>query len=263
MQPNTERRALGRFRGRLAEACAVVALLGADACQGDIGNLATGSGTTQRNDLASVVGPGTDPGTVGMHRLNAFEYDNTVNELLGLSQNLAQKTFIPDEKGANGFDSEADALTMSDAEFQQYFTAADTLVKQVFASPALTAKIVTCKPASATDVACLGPIIHDFVLRAYRRPLFDDEVTRFQNLATDAVNNGQDFNGSVKQIVKMMLASVPFLYRVEIDPDPDSTTPHHVAPYELASRLSYLLWSSMPNATLLARAKSGALLPAS
>ena len=73
-----------------------------------------------------------------MHRLNAFEYDNTINQLLGLSQNIAQKSFIPDAKGNNGFESQADALTMSDAEFQQYFAAADTLVEQVFANQALT-----------------------------------------------------------------------------------------------------------------------------
>jgi len=241
-------------------ACRLVALLGVGACTGEMGDLPNGEANTPPDNLGSVVGPGTDPGTVGMHRLNALEYDNTINELLGLSQNLAQKTFIPDEKGANGFDSEADALTMSDAEFQQYFTAADTLVEQVFANGALTAKIVTCKPASAIDATCLDTILHDFGLRAYRRPLFDDEVTRFHNLATDAVGNGQDFNGSVKQIVKMMLASAPFLYRVELDPNPDSTMPHRVASFELASRLSYLLWSSMPDAALLAKAQSGSLL---
>jgi hypothetical protein len=201
-----------------------------------------------------------NPGTVPIHRLNAFEYDNTINDLLGLQQNLAETTFIPDEKGVNGFDSEADAFTMSDAEFEQYFNAADSIGEQVFASPALTAKIVTCTPSSATDAACLSTVINNFGLRAYRRPLFADEVTRFQALAADAVTNGQDFNGSVKQIVKQMLCSIPFLYRMEFDADPTSTTPHQVAPYELANRLSYLFWSSMPDAALFADAQSGAIL---
>jgi hypothetical protein len=56
-----------------------------------------------------------------------------------------------------------------------------------------------------------------------------------------------------------MLTSVPFLYRVELDPDPASKDPHPVAPYEMASRLSYLFWSTMPDAELLGAAASGRL----
>jgi hypothetical protein len=202
----------------------------------------------------------TSPGSVAIHRLNALEYDNTVNDLLGLTQNAAQKSFIPDEKGTNGFDNEADVLTMTDDELQQYFNSADGLGEQVFASPTLAAKIVTCTPASAADKTCLTSIINTFGARAYRRPLTPDEVTQFQALAADAITNGQDFNGQVKQIVKAMLTSLPFLYRIELDADPSSTAVHRLAPYDLASRLSYLIWSSMPDDALFKDAQSGALV---
>ena len=204
--------------------------------------------------------PAVDPGTVAIHRLNALEYDNTVNDLLGLSQKNAETSFISDEKGANGFDNEADAFTMTDDELQQYYNSADSIGEQVFASPTLAAKIVTCTPAGATDTACLNTVINTFGARAYRRPLTSDEVTQFQALAADAVTNGQDFNGQVKQIVKAMLTSLPFLYRIELDPSPASTVPHKLSPYDLASRLSYLVWSSMPDAQLFSDAQSGALL---
>jgi len=92
-----------------------------------------------------------DPGTIAAHRLNAFEYDNTVNDLLGLQQSVAESNFVADEEGANGFDNEADVFTMTDAEFTQYFNAADALGEQVFANPALVSRILTCTPASATD----------------------------------------------------------------------------------------------------------------
>jgi hypothetical protein len=220
------------------------------------GGNASGSGTAG----AGVAPRGGDPGSVVIHRLNAFEYDNTVNDLLGLAQQNAQKSFIPDEKGANGFDSEADAFTMTDDELQQYFNSADALGEQVFASPALAAKIVTCKPAGATDAACLDTVINSFGARAYRRPLTADEVKQFEALAADAVTNGQDFGGQVKQIVKAMLTSLPFLYRIELDQDPASTTAHRLGPYELASRLSYLVWSSMPDDALFKDAQSGALV---
>jgi Protein of unknown function (DUF1592)/Protein of unknown function (DUF1588)/Protein of unknown function (DUF1587)/Protein of unknown function (DUF1595)/Protein of unknown function (DUF1585) len=203
--------------------------------------------------------PPLDPGTVAAHRLNAFEYDNTVNDLLGLQQKTAETNFVADEVGGNGFDNEADVLTMTDAEFTQYFNAADALGEQVFATPALVSRILTCTPSSATDATCLNTFINSFGPLAYRRPLFADEVTRFQKLAADAVTNGADFNGSIKQIVKMVLSSVPFLYRMEFDANPASTVAHAVSPYELASRLSYLLWSSMPDTALFADAASGAL----
>jgi uncharacterized protein DUF1592/uncharacterized protein DUF1588/uncharacterized protein DUF1587/uncharacterized protein DUF1595/uncharacterized protein DUF1585 len=282
-----------RWRAPLLSGAALGAIILAGACMGNIGSPGTGGGgtttstggngnvppdvggaspmNTAGNGATGSSGSGTttpvagsnqplDPGTIAAHRLNAFEYDNTINDLLGLQQNIAESSFIADEVGGNGFDNEADVLTMNDAEFTQYFNAADALGEQVFASPALTAKIVTCTPASATDASCLNTVINTFGQLAYRRPLFADEVTRFQNLAANAVTNGADFNGSVKQIVKMMLSSVPFLYRMEFDANPASTTPHPVAPYELASRLSYLLWSSMPDATLFADAASGAIL---
>jgi hypothetical protein len=223
--------------------------------------LVGGAGTSGSGTAGSGVVPlGTNPGSVAIHRLNAFEYDNTVNDLLGLSQNNAQKSFIPDEKGQNGFDSEADAFTMTDDELQQYFNSADALGEQTFASPALVAKIVTCKPAGATDPACLDMVINSFGARAYRRPLTTDEVTQFTALASDAVMNGQDFNGQVKQVVKAMLTSLPFLYRIESDPNPASTTTHRLGAYDLASRLSYLVWSSMPDDTLFKNAQSGALV---
>jgi hypothetical protein len=221
-----------------------------------------GSGSTGGSGSSTAVAPTgpLDPGTVSAHRLNAFEYDNTVNDLLGLTTKTAETNFIADEVGSNGFDNEADVLTMSDSEFQQYFNSADALGEQVFASPALVARILTCKPAAATDAACLNTFINSFGPLAYRRPLFADEVARFQALAADAVTNGADFNGSIKQIVKMALSSVPFLYRMEFDATPTSTAAHPVSAYELASRLSYLLWSSMPDTALFADAASGALV---
>ena len=108
-----------------------VALLLSAACMGRIGDApsggaastsggSTGGTSSSGGGNGGLSSRGSNPGTVGIHRLNAFEYDNTVNDLLGLSQSLAQTTFIPDETGTNGFDNEADALTMSDAEFQQY-----------------------------------------------------------------------------------------------------------------------------------------------
>ena len=81
---------------------------------------------------------GRDVTRVGIHRLNNPEYDNTVRDLLGVSR-TPRASFIADEK-ALGFDNIADAFGMTDAQYEQYFNAADALAEQAFADPALRAR---------------------------------------------------------------------------------------------------------------------------
>jgi hypothetical protein len=198
---------------------------------------------------------GIDPGRISIHRLNNLEYDNTIRDLVGVP-GMAQATFQPDEQGE--FDNTADAFTMNDARYEQYFNSADTIGEAVFANAALKAKIMTCTPATATD-ACSNTIITNFGKRAWRRPLDATEVTRLQKLAGDAVTLGETQEGGIKQVVKTMLASPQFLYRIEFDTNPASLTPHALNAYELASRLSYLGWSSMPDDTLFTAAANGSV----
>jgi hypothetical protein len=256
---------VGRFANR-GSGLLLVAL--AAGCVGKIDAPAGGPGT----------GPGTGPGvhppigdldvgSVGIHRLNNAEYDNTVHDLLGVTGvtgvtgviGLAATSFIPDEK-ALGFDTIADAFTMSDARYEQYFDSADALVEQAFADAALRGRIVTCAPASPGDPACTRQIIQTFGRLAWRRPLAAAEIDSLAKLADDALTLGEDWNGAIKQVVKTMLVSPPFLYRVETDPTPDSATPHPLGGYEMASRLSYLFWSTMPDDRLFALADGGQLL---
>ena len=116
-----------------------------------------------------------------------------------------------------------------------------------------------CTP-SATDTACSSRIIAAFGAKAWRRPLMTAEVQGLQTLATNAISLGETADGSIKQVVKTMLASPQFLYRIEYDPSPTSTVPHPISQYEMASRLSYLGWSSMPDQTLFDLANQGQLL---
>jgi len=265
MKTANEQGVLRRSRALLAlGAASSVLVLGA--CTGSIGpggvsGSGSGSGTTGSSGSTGTMNPppppaGQDPGTLPIHRLNALEYDNTINDLLGLSQNLARTSFLPDQSGV--FDNEADVFTMTDPEFSQYFGAARVLSGQVFADAKLAGKILN----GCADNSCLQNVITNFGLRAYRRPLTPEEITRSVNLAAYAVAQGADFSTSVNQVVRMMLSSIPFLYRVELDPNPMDTKPHPVGDYEMASRLSYLLWSSMPDAALFADAAAGKLATA-
>jgi hypothetical protein len=203
----------------------------------------------------------TDVGRIAVHRLNNLEYDNTIKDLVGVDA-MARATFQPDETG--DFDNDADAFTMNDARYEQYFNTADTIGETVFADTAPTGLrqtyiygLVTpaCTP-SATDAGCSSKIIAAFGAKAWRRPLTTAEVQGLQTLATNAISLGETADGSIKQVVKTMLASPQFLYRIEFDQNPASTTPHALDPYELATRLSYLVYSSMPDKALFDLAAS-------
>jgi hypothetical protein len=267
---------------RRSNACRVLLGIAAlSACHGEIADPTQGASTDSSGSQAAsgpsgplgalgTLGPtgsamqvaptsaALDVNRVPIHRLNNTEYDNTVHDLLGVASSPA-KAFIEDEK-LFGFDDIASAFGMTDAQYEQYFDAADALVEEAFGNDSLRGRILTCMPNAASAATCTRQIIADFGLRAWRRPLEGAEIDRLSKLASDAIAGGEDFTGSIKQVVKAMLSSVPFLYRVELDPEPASPTPHPVAAYEMASRLSYLLWSTMSDAELLQAAANGALV---
>ena len=200
--------------------------------------------------------PAPDPGRIGIHFLNNTEYDNTVKDLLGVTASPADG--FPDDNTIDGFDNNAEVQgAMAPNRYAQFFLAANVLATQVFASDALRARIVTCTPTTGMEAVCAKEIIRGFGLRAWRRPLTDAEVDRLFTLFGVAIGSGEDFLGAIQRLVRAMLSSLPFLYHVELDDQPTSQTVHALTPYELASRLSYLLWRTMPDDRLFALAASG------
>lgn len=103
-------------------------------------------------------------------------------------------------------------------------------------------------------------IIGAFARRAYRRPVTAAEVERLMKLYNFARTNGEPFEGGVVQALKAVLVSPNFLFRGELQPEPDNPkSVHPVNEFALASRLSYFLWSTMPDAELFALAERGQL----
>ena len=203
----------------------------------------SGSGGSQAGGAAPA-----DVNRVAIHRLNNAEYDNTMSDLLGVESKVAT-TFIDDEK-LFGFDTIAAAFGMSDARFEEYFNAADTLVEQAFANEGAREEILICTPESDSDLDCAEVILEAFALRAFRRPATQAELDRLLEVVSDAVALGEDFSGAIQNALKAMLSSASFLYRIELDPHPGSSEVHPLSAYELGSRLSYLVWSTMPDEEL-------------
>ena len=120
------------------------------------------------------------------------------------------------------------------------------------------ARILICDPASGGD-ACLRRIIERLAERAFRRPVTAAEVERLLRLAHVAIDHGESPDNGVELAVRGILLSPYFLFRPELDAQPSSPVVRRLNGYELASRLSYFLWSSMPDAELFRAAKNGEL----
>jgi hypothetical protein len=195
------------------------------------------------------------PGAAPLRRLSNAEYRNTLQDLLAQVTGVdgavasATKDFV-DEAESLGFRNNAEFLGVSSLVAQGYLDAAEALAPLA----AGTASLVGC---TSGDAACAGQFIEAFGKRAFRRPLAADEAARYQALFAKATAQGFDFKTGIEWIVFAMLQSTQFLYRVELGAPRDSG--YVPSQYETASRLSYLIWQSMPDQALLDAAAAGEL----
>lgn len=202
-------------------------------------------------------------GGVTLRRLTRFEYNNTVRDLLGTESFPADG--FPSEELANGFGNDAGAQSVSSLLAEEYNVAAEALALEATATPEALARIAPCSSGldsgdpDATD-ACARSFIEDFGALTYRRPLADDEIDALagfeQMLRADA-----DFTTSVAGVVEVLLQSPDFLYRVEHG-FTDAQGRRRPTSHEMANRLSYFLWGTMPDDALREAAAADALVTA-
>jgi hypothetical protein len=201
----------------------------------------------------AVAAPASDPGRVTVHRLNRAEYNNTVRDLLGTKLRPADE--FPTDDTGYGFDNIADVLSLSPLHLELYQHAAEVLVDEAMA-PDRRAQILTCDPAAD---GCLGRTVRSFARRAWRRPVTDDEVGRLTAFAGVAAAEGDTAEAGLRLALRAILVAPQFIFRLELDPDAASSAPHLLGDHELAARLSYFVWSSMPDDELFAAADAGRL----
>ena len=236
-----------------------VALAGVLSCTGSIGPTGSGDPAADKPpvgyDLATL-----DPGYVPVHRLTNAEYNNSVGDLLGTT--LRPADFFQAQTGT-GFENTAGPLTsITSAHALAYFDAAKVLADDVFANPTLKAKVVTCAAAATGDTACADKIIKTFGRLAWRRPLEPTEAQQLVARYSSALTTlGKDHEGAIAHVLRIMLTSAPFLYWIEIDPNIQAaaTQKRPLTGYELASRLSFALWGSLPDTALLDLAEASTL----
>jgi mono/diheme cytochrome c family protein len=194
-----------------------------------------------------------DPGRVTIRRLNRPEYNNTLRDLLGVDARPAD-SFPADGAGGGGFDNNADTLYVPAVLLERYLRAADDVLAKADRD-----KIYVSRPGDGLPYGSAPQIvIRRFVTRAFRRPAREDEVERYVKLYQSAIDRGQSQDAAVRLALKAILVSPQFLFRIEQDREP-ATEPYAISDYELASRLSYFIWSSMPDDELFRLAGEGKL----
>lgn len=220
--------------------------------------------TVPRTPEECATNPVRDPGNRKLRRLNRDEFDNTVRDLLGDTTRPGANVFPADDFGY-GFDNIADVLTTAPLLVEKYEAVSEALIRAAWLADATRigtsgAKLRVCRPASETDSACHRQILEAFGRKAWRRPLSGEETNRLLSFVTMAKGQGDSADEGLQLALTATLMSPNFNYMVEFDDAPDEPVKHALTSHELATRLSFFLWSSTPDAELSALADSGALL---
>jgi len=220
-----------------------------------------GSGTPNSGDATPRVFAPARPAEVAAEsqlvRLSHVQYASTVRDLFGIEQ-TPDANFVPDALNGFNFDTSND-LRVDPRLGPQYRVAAEELAAQVISDAGVFARVVTCNEA---DAACPNAFIASFGERAFRRPLTQAETSRFRALfdaAEGLGDSGSAFRDGVQLVVEAMLQSPHFLYRAELSNGAVQAGRAQLDDWEVASRLSYFLYDSMPDSQLLARARQGQL----
>lgn len=198
-------------------------------------------------------GSAVDPGYVGLRRLTRVEYNNTMRDLLGDTTQPASA--FPNDDSVLATGSQVSALY-----FEKHESAAERLISEAWQrelagkQPA-TARLMVC-PLKPGDTACARMIVTSFARRAWRRPVTAAELEPYLALIAIPEKNGEDTTAGVRLALQGVLEAPEFMFRVETD---TAAGPRNLTAHELAVRLSYMLWSTMPDQRLFELADNGTL----
>lgn len=202
--------------------------------------------------VESACGPDAQPGSSPIRRLTAWEYDNTVYDLLGDDTHPAAGFA---QEGGSGFDNNADVSSVTWLMANKYMLAAEDIAARAVTD---LQALLPCDPA-AGERACIEQWVEQFGARAWRRPLTGPERDDLLALFDEA-RSIDDLPTSVSAVLQALLQSPHFLYRVELGvPGEQGQAAVALSDYEMASRLSYLLWGTMPDQALVDAAAAGEL----
>jgi hypothetical protein len=196
-------------------------------------------------------------GGVRLRLLTQAEYLASLQSLFGT---LTTPLDLPADTSVAGFVSVGASLVNVDAPaVESYESASRAVVAEVFGDVERWQALVGCEPQADLGDACVETFVRSFGKRAYRRDLSDAEVTRWVQIARDAVMRGASTAEGLSTVVSGLLQSLNFLYRAETNAlDPASGRLKYDG-RSMAVRLAYFLTGAPPSAELLALGESGQL----
>ena len=261
---------------RLVAACALALAVG---CVGKIGMTPPGArsstggpigsggsgtsnpgtgGTTMPVDVGTIVAnpPPYNPAPAMLRRLTRTQFRNALNDVFGYTVDIS--TLDTDSWDSNMATVGAAVVVTSDQGAEQYNTAVENAVNAVFSDSTKRSQFIGCTPTGQSTDTCLRGYIQKLGLRAWRRPLASAELDQFGTLAASATTTLGSAVEGARWATVALFESPNFLYRPELGA-PAANGATRFSGYEMAGRLSFLIWNSLPDQTLMDDAGSGML----
>ena len=231
-------------------AIGLLSVLGLVACDGEISSNAE----TRRPDV------GVEARTVSLgpavgRRLTREEYVNSLEVVLGAVVDPDDYDLPRDERIPEGFRNSSQDMLLSPARVRAY----DAIASDAVAQADVPARVSV--HASCTDMRdeCYESFVDSMGLVLLRRPLTDTDRAVFSSLFTVAQEEGEGFDAGAALVMRAMLQSPRFLYRLESQAGATAGEGREVDAFELATRLSFLVWNAAPDEELLGLASDGRL----
>lgn len=210
-------------------------------------------------DYSTVKQPGYEPA----RRLTHEEYNNTVRDLTGIDIRPADR-FPADLTATSGFENSANSLFLQPITMERYIGAAEVIATAAWPDQPNSDEqraawnLVLGDALQLRNEAAVESVLTRFARRAYRRPVEAEEITSLVAHYQRRVAQGASTRGALRDVLQVMLVSPSFLIRTERD-GKQVGQPFRISEWELASRLSYFIWASMPDAELFRLAETGRL----
>lgn len=212
--------------------------------------------------ISGAAAPPVEQGTlVSLVRLTPEQYRHSIHDLFGRGVQVRENNVAPGFRDEGLLALGNRKLTITSAEMEQYEKLAQDIAAQVVA-PQRRKTLLGCEPASeeAADERCASPFLQRAGLHLFRRPVDAAEMQRYLQTHSAAASELGSFNAGLAAALAQMLVAPQFLFRAEFsEADPEHPEQRRLDAHSMASRLSFFLWDSAPDALLLEAAASGDL----
>ncbi len=196
-----------------------------------------------------------DPGQYVIRRLSKAEYANTLHDLFGVERDVANE--LPEEVFGAGYANSISSLLM-----EQYLSIANDVLKKSLGPVTAPPNALEMQLFGSDEHIATREVARALARKMFRRPPSENEIDVLMKVYALATSNGKTHREALRQILKATLVSPQFLFLTPDagrTPSPEKQEIVALDDYQLASRLSYFLWATMPDAELSALADAGKL----